>query len=235
MKKKLIIVVGLFVVSAVAFSATVLHLSKNNVSESESQSSDTKLICLSNGESITPQKSDTVKMLTELYSEAAKIKAESDVVELADMSEYATVYKNRQKLAIVSEDPSENGKAVIVNTKTSSELKKEKQTYFVFLSILEQNCADSIVWADYSYNSSYSRLPVLKLFVCTEYESLGYETAKELYDAYKSGECDAPESACYVWFDRAKITKVNDPEADMLEDISDMQPDINLVYYGITE
>ena len=41
------------------------------------------------------------------------------------------------------------------------------------------------------------------------------------YDAYKRGECEAPENACYVWFDCAKITKVSDPQTNLLDDLGD--------------
>ena len=219
MKKRLIVVAILLIV--ITTFATVLALADVADFEIESQIVDTKTLCLSQYKSNTSIKNDNAKMLTDLYSEAAKITDEYDAVEFDMVSQYAKLYTNRQNLAEKSDATADNIKITAINTNTLSETLYEKQVYLIFLSILEQEYSDSIIWTDYSYNSKYSRLPFFKLFVCTEYESLGYETVKDLYDAYKRGECEAPENACYVWFDCAKITKVSDPQTNLLDDLGD--------------
>jgi len=84
--------------------------------------------------------------------------------------------------------------------------------YLTILSILSNEYADCVMYADTEYNLSFNRGFFPILFVCADYTDRGYATIEDYYKDIKAGVCQIPDSAFFVNYETECIWAINDHE-----------------------
>lgn len=90
--------------------------------------------------------------------------------------------------------------------------------YLAFLAVILEQCGDSVCYRDYIYTTSFNRMFFCVLFYTDEYQSKGYENAYDYLVAIDEDECEAPQDAYLIYFNRMLIEKFGDSSRTNLLD-----------------
>lgn len=210
MKKILIIVVSLLVISALGIAAFAM------ISEFEGEpaqenalitESEPKIVSFKAcKEEITDFKL-SASSFADVCSKFDKIIAENDIIEFENNHYIDTFMLHQSDIEYKSEASSSKVTNFTVSTKEDADTLK----YLMLLSCLDlEPDSESVVWIQYRYDpfSSNCHIPNM-LFVSNDYEEFGYKNALEYENAVIKDEAELGDDSYYVFFDKKYIFNAN--------------------------